>query len=82
MSGEERIMKQGRLAELRTQEQALKIRMKALKDSIRIKILDFIKPDELEAETVLDLAIQLNAAHIDYTAVVQEIAAITKALGR
>ncbi len=82
MSGEERIMQQGRLAELRTQEQALKIRMKALKDSIRIKVLDFIKPEDLEADVITDLAFQLNGTHIEFTEVVREIGAINKALGR
>lgn len=79
---EERIMQKGRLAELRTQEQGLKIRIRAMKDSIRIKILDHIKPDDLESEAIADLGLQLRNTHIEYLDVMAEIQAIQKALGR
>ncbi len=79
---EERIMQQGRLAELRKQAQELKIRIKGHKDTLRIKVLDYVKPDDLESEIILDQAIQLRDAHIEYLSVTQEMTSIEKALGR
>lgn len=79
---EERIMQQGRLAELRQKAAALKIRMKGIKDTLRIKLIDYIHPEDLESEVIADQAIQLRAAHIDYMEIVREIQAIEKALGR
>lgn len=78
---QERIMQQGRLAELVRQAAALKIRIQGLKEQLRLKIIDFIKPEDLEGELIADLGLQLFNAYVEYRDIGREIKAIEKALG-
>ncbi len=82
MSREEHIRNEGLLAEARRTAQDLKIRIKGLKDAIRIKCGEFDPPEDLESEVIRDLAFQLRSAHIDYLDIAKKIRSIEQALGR
>lgn len=67
-------------AELKAQQ--LEVRLEHLRDAIRQAYGRFRPARELAVEDGLNLAVEINAVHIQYLEVLARIAAIKKALGK
>lgn len=77
----ERIKHRGRLAEAREKASRLKLKLMGLVETMRSHLDPFEPVESLNLDLVAELAIEARAAQIDYQAVLEEIRAISKALG-
>lgn len=78
----ERLKFQGRLAEKELEEKKLRLRLDGLRNSIRELLDPFEDVAELNCEVVAEQALEMASLQVDLKAVLDEIKAINKALGK
>lgn len=77
----ERLKYRGRLAETKEAATRTKLKLEGLRDSMRDALDRFEPLESLSLDRVVEQAIEARAAQIDYQALLEEIKAISKALG-
>lgn len=78
----ERLQFQGRLGEKKIEAEKAKIKIKGLVDSMRTLLNPFVAIDDLDTDLIVEYSMDLAQLKIVYVTVMQEIAAIKKALGK
>jgi hypothetical protein len=78
----ERLKHLGRLGEQKLRAEELRIKMRGIIESLREHLDPFERHEDLDTELIASQAMELGSAKIEYVAVLGEIKAIEKALGR
>lgn len=77
----ERLTVRGRLAEKEQEAKRLKMSIYGQVSAVRTLLPPFARIEELQPQQAAVLAVELAAQHADYLGLIEEIAAMKKALG-
>ena len=78
----ERLQFQGRLGEKKIEAKKIELKANGLVDTMRNGLSPFEAIEDLNTELIVEQALDLAQSKIDYIAILKEIKAIQKALGK